>query len=188
LKRHVNSTEAKSLLCRYFADHKYALSPLIFAVATALLFPASPASAVVAAAIAPDHERQASMCRYIAMHPVFDNSQALAHDVRLVSEIFANDSNATAASADGWLAGRIGMLSLKDASAEKRQLEACMAELVDLLASYLLSSCGFETSNLRQVWSEEEQREVDEVLERYGQYALGDWEGPLDYLLAAAKN
>ena len=176
MKRRVNSTEAKSLLCRYFADHKYALSPLIFAVATALLFPASPASAVVATAIAPDHEHQASMCRYIAMHPIFDNSQASAQDVRLVSEIFANDPNASAASADGWLAGRIGMLSVKDAGAERLQLEACMAELVDLLASYSMSSCGFEASNLRPAWSEEEQREVD-VLERYGQYNLGDGAG-----------
>ena len=63
-----------------------------------------------------------------------------------------------------------------------------MAELVEVLASYSISSCGFEASNLRQAWSEEEQREVDEVLERYGQYSLGDWEDPLDYLLAAAKN
>ena len=148
----------------------------------------SPASAVVAIAIESAHERHASMCRYIAMHPVFDNSQALARDVRLVSEIFANDPNSSIASSDGWLAGRIGMLSIKDADAEKLKLEACMAELVDLLASYSMSSCGFEASNLRQAWSEEEQREVDEVLERYGQYSLGDWEDPLDYLLAAAKN
>ena len=143
---------------------------------------ASPASAVVAAAITPDHERQASMCRYIAMHPVFDNSQALAHDVRLVSEIFANDPNASAASADGWLAGRIGMLSVKDAGAERLQLEACMAELVELIASYGESSEGFEVSDLRRAWSREEQREVDVVLERYGQYGLGDGEdflGPL---------
>ena len=143
---------------------------------------ASPASAVVSKAIESDHERQASMCRYIAMHPVFDNSQALAHDVRLVSEIFANDPNASAASADGWLAGRIGMLSVNDANAEKLQLEACMAELIEHLASYSMSSCGFEASNLRQAWSEEEQREVDEVLERYGQYGLGDWEDFLDQL------
>ena len=80
------------------------------------------------------------------------------------------------------------MLSIKDADAEKLKLEACMVELVDVLASYSMSSCGFEASNLRQAWSEEEQREVDEVLERCGQYGLGDWEGPLDYLLAAAKN
>ena len=147
---------------------------------------ASPASAVVAAAITPDHERQASMCRYIAMHPVFDNSQALAHDVRLVSEIFANDPNASAASADGWLAGRIGMLSVKDAGAERLQLEACMAELVEVLASYSMLSCGFEASNLRQSWSEEEQREVDEVLERYGQYGLMDGGDFFDWLLGAA--
>jgi hypothetical protein len=63
-----------------------------------------------------------------------------------------------------------------------------MAGLIELLASYSMSSCGFEASNLRKAWSEEEQREVHEVLERYGQYGLGDWEGPLDYLLAAAKN
>ena len=137
---------------------------------------ASPASAVVATAIATVHERQASMCRSIAMHPVFDNSQALAQDVRLVSEIFANDPNASAASADGWLAGRIGMLSVNDANAEKLQLEACMAELIEHLASYSMSSCGFEASNLRPAWSEEEQREVD-VLERYGQYNLGDGAG-----------
>ena len=149
---------------------------------------ASPASAVVAIAIESDHERQASMCRYIAMHPVFDNSQALAHDVRLVSEIFANDPNSSIASSDGWLAGRIGMLSVKDAGAEKLQLEDCMAELIEALASYSISSCGFQVSELRRAWSEEEQREVDEVLERYGQYSLGDWEDPLDYLLAAAKN
>ena len=149
---------------------------------------ASPASAVVATAIAPDHERHASMCRYIAMHPVFDNSQALAHDVRLVSEIFANDPNASAASADGWLTGRIGMLSVKDAGAERLQLKECMAELVELLASYSMSSCGFEASDLRRAWGKEEQREVDEVLERYGQYGLGDGEDALDYLLAAAKN
>ena len=135
---------------------------------------ASPASAVVAIAIESDHERQASMCRYIAMHPVFDNSQALAHDVRLVSEIFANDPNSSIASSDGWLAGRIGMLSVNDANAEKLQLEACMAELIEHLASYSMSSCGFEASNLRQAWSEEEQREVDVVLERYGQHGLGD--------------
>jgi hypothetical protein len=149
---------------------------------------ASPASAVVATAIAPNHERQASMCRYIAMHPVFDNSQALAHEVRLVSEIFANDPNFSIASSDGWLAGRVGMLSLKDAVAEKLQLEACMAELIELLAYYSLSSCGFEVSDLRQAWSEEEQREVEAVLERYGQYSLGDGEDALDYVLAAANN
>ena len=148
----------------------------------------SPASAVVASAIAPDHERQASMCRYIAMHPIFDNSQALAHDVRLVSEIFANAPNTSAASADGWLFGKMRMLSVKDAGAEMLQLEACMAELVDLLAYYSLSSCGFETSNLRQAWSEEEQRAVDEVLKRYGYFGLEDWKDPLDYPLAAAKN
>ena len=149
---------------------------------------ASPASAVVATVIAIDHERHASMCRYIAANASYDGSQALAHDVRLVSEILADEPNVSAASADGWLAGRIGMLSIKDADAEKLKLEACMAELVDLLASYSMSSCGFEASNLRQAWSEEEQREVDEVLERYGQYSLGDREDPLDYLLAAAKN
>ena len=128
------------------------------------------------------------MCRYIAANTAYDGSQPLAHDVRLVSEIFADDPNASAGSADGWLAGRIGMLSVKDAVAEKLQLEACMAELIELLASYSMSSCGFEVSALRRAWSEEEQREVDEVLERCGQYGLGDWEGPLDYLLAAAKN
>ena len=80
------------------------------------------------------------------------------------------------------------MLSVKDAGAEKLQLEACMAELVELVATYSMSSCGFEVSNLRQTWSEEEQREADSVLERYGQYGLGDWDDPLDYLLAAAKN
>ena len=154
----------------------------------ALALFASPAYAVVATAIEPDHERQASMCRYIAANASYDGSQALAHDVRLVSELFADDPNASAASADGWLAGRIGMLSVKDASAEKRQLEACMAELVELIASYGESSEGFEVSDLRRAWSREEQREVDVVLERYGQYGLGDWEGPLDYLLAAAKN
>ena len=161
---------------------------IVFTSALAVSNFASPASAVVAKAIESDHERQASMCRYIAMHPVFDNSQALAHDVRLVSEIFANDPNASIASADGWLVGRMRMLSIKDAGAEKLKLEACMAELVDLLASYSMSSCGFEASNLRKAWSEVEQREVDAVLERYGQYGLGDWEDPLVYLLAAAKN
>ena len=143
---------------------------------------ASPASAVVATAIETDHERQASMCRFIAANASYDGSQALAHDVRLVSEIFANDPIASTASADGWLAGRIGMLSVKDAGAEKLQLEACMAELIEVLASYSISSCGFQVSALRRAWSEEEQREVDVVLERYGQYGLGDGEdflGPL---------
>ena len=66
--------------------------------------------------------------------------------------------------------------------AEKLQLEACMAELIEVLASYSISSCGFQVSALRRAWSEEEQREVDVVLERYGQYGLGDGEdflGPL---------
>ena len=148
----------------------------------ALVLLASSAHAVVATAIEPDHERHASMCRSIAANASYDGSQALAHDVRLVSEIFANHPNASAASADGWLAGRIGMLSVKDAGAERLQLEACMAELVELIASYGESSEGFEVSDLRRAWSREEQREVDVVLERYGQYGLGDGEdflGPL---------
>ena len=148
----------------------------------ALALFASPAHAVVATAIETDHERQASMCRYIATNAVYDGSRALAHDVRLVSEIFANEPNASAASADGWVAGRIGILSVTDAGAEKRQLEACMAELIEVLASYSMSSCGFEASDLRRAWSEEEQREVDEALGRYGRYGLGDGEdflGPL---------
>jgi hypothetical protein len=144
-----------------------------------LAFFASPASAVVATAIETDHERQASMCRYFAANASYDGSQALAHDVRLVSEIFANHPNASAASADGWLAGRIGMLSVTDAGAEMLKLEGCMAELVELIASYSMSSCGFEVSELRRAWSKEEQREVDVVLGRYGQYSLGDWEDPL---------
>ena len=147
---------------------------------------ASPASAVVAKAIESDHERQASMCRYIAANASYDGSQALAHDVRLVSEIFANDSIATSASADGWLAGRIGMLSVKDTDAEKLQLEDCMAELIEVLASYSISSCGFQVSELRRAWSEEEQREVDKVLERYGQYGLMDGGDFFDWLLGAA--
>jgi hypothetical protein len=148
----------------------------------------SPASAVVAKAIESDHERQASMCRYIAMHPVFDNFQALAHDVRLVSEIFVNDPNDSTASADGWLAGRIGLLSVTDAGAEKLKLEACIVELIEVLASYSMSSCGFEVSNLRKAWSEVEQREVDEVLERYKQYGLGDGEDFFHALFAAAAD
>ena len=74
------------------------------------------------------------------------------------------------------------MLSVTDADAEKRQLEACMAELVELLASYSTSSCGFEVSELRRAWSKEEQREVDVVLKKYGRFGLGDREdflGPL---------
>lgn len=162
------------------------LNHLLASLALALF--ASPAPAVVATAIAPDHERQASMCRYIAANAAYDGSRALAHDVRLVSEIFANNPRDTVASADGWLAGRIGMLSVKDAGAEKLQLESCMAELIELLASYSMFSCGFEASNLRQAWSEEEQRAVDEVLERYGQYGLGDGEDIWDPLLAVAKD
>ena len=52
-----------------------------------------------------------------------------------------------------------------------------MAKLVDLLATYSMSSCGFEVSELRRAWSKEEKREVDEVLKRYGQYGLGDEAG-----------
>ena len=153
--------------------------------ALAVVSLANPAYAVVATAIAPDHERQASMCRYIATYALYDDSHALAHDVRLVSEIFANDPRDTVASADGWLAGRIGMLSVKDAGAEKRQLEACMVELIKQLESYRLYSCGFEVTGLRKAWSAEEQRDADQVLEQYGQYGLGIESDDLEWLLAA---
>lgn len=154
-----------------------------FLLVLALALFASPAYAVVATSIEPDHERQASTCRYFAVSASYDGSQALAHDVRLVSEIFANDPIASTASADGWLAGRIGMVSVKDAGAEKLQLEACMTELIEVLAYYSISSCGFEVSDLRQAWSEEDQRAVDEVLERYGQYGLGGGEDVFDPFL-----
>jgi hypothetical protein len=146
---------------------------------------ANPAYAVVAIAIEPQDEEHASMCRYIATHDLYDGSRALAHEVRLVSEIFANDPRDTVASADGWLAGRIGMLSVKDADAEKRQLEACMAGLIKQLESYRLYSCGFEVTGLREAWSAEEQRDADQVLEQYGQYGLGIEGDDLEWLLAA---
>ena len=145
---------------------------------------ANTAYAVVATGIEAQDEEHASMCRYIATHALYDDSHALAHDVRLVSEIFANDPRGSVSSADGWLAGRIGMLSVKDADAEKRQLEACMAELIKQLVSYRLNSCGFEVTDLRKAWSAEEQREVDQVLEQYGQYGLGIGDDVLEWLLA----
>jgi hypothetical protein len=104
--------------------------------ALAVVSLANPVYAVVATAIAPDHERQASMCRYIATYALYDGSHALAHDVRLVSEIFANDPRDTVASADGWLTGIIASQRIKDASDERQVLEACMDQLIEHLKHY----------------------------------------------------
>jgi hypothetical protein len=146
---------------------------------------ANTAYAVVATGIEAQDEEHASMCRYIATYALFNDSHSLAHDVRLVSEIFANDPRDSVASADGWLAGIIASQRIKDASDERQELDACMDELIKQLVSYRLNSCGFEVTDLRKAWSAEEQREVDQVLEQYGQYGLGIGDDDLEWLLAA---
>jgi hypothetical protein len=104
--------------------------------ALAVLAFANPAYAVVATAIEAQDEEYASMCRYVATHDLYDGSHSLAHDVRLVSEIFANDPRDSVASADGWLAGIIASQRIKDASDERQVLEACMDQLIEHLKHY----------------------------------------------------